>query len=175
MTTSAVTAFAPLIEGAPTPSARAAATVVAAAALMEAARPDEALTLIQATLDYRDSTPVDHAWLTVRYARACMDLGRFDEARVAAETVQTIRLTHAHDVTATAIAGTAALLLFILADLGTGNTAAAVSGMDTTAVWWRFQNTAPALPPRSSGSSRPGPAAVSRSFPATTPQTTSWP
>jgi len=142
---------------------------------MEAARPDEALTLIQATLDYRDSTPVDHAWLTVRYARACMDLGRFDEARVAAETVQTIRLTHAHDVTATAIAGTAALLLFILADLGTGNPPRRSAVWTPPPCGGGSRTPPPALPPRSSGSSRPWTRRSITVLSATTPQTTSWP
>jgi hypothetical protein len=116
--------------------------VIAAAATLEAGQPEDALTLIEPAIAADDCPPVDHVWLMVQAARAYTEIGRFDAAIRAAETIQTIRLTHAHDVTATAIAGTAAVLLYILAGLGTGDTEAAVSGMDTTAVWWRFLHVA---------------------------------
>jgi hypothetical protein len=138
MVTNALEPIQALIEQAPDAHRRAAASSVAAAVLLETAQPDDAIDLLRSTLTRDDSSPVDHAWLTLQLARAYVDTGQFDIAKEAAEVIQTIRLTHAHDVTATAIAGTAAVMLYTLANLGTGDTAAAITGMDTTAVWWRF-------------------------------------
>lgn len=142
VTTGAVEQLLPFVEDAPDPPTRAAATVVAAAALLEQVRPDEALDLLRSTLDRDDNAPVDHAWLTVQHARACLDIGRIDAARSDAVQVQHVGLSHAGDVTATAIAGTAAGLLFTASDWGSGDVQEAITGQDTTAVWWRFQRVA---------------------------------
>lgn len=142
ITTDTIDPLLVLARDAPTPQTRAAATVAGAAALLEHARPDEALDLLQTALNRDDNAPVDHAWLTTQHARACLEVGRIDDARASALQVQEVRLGHASDVTATAIAGTAALLLFTMSDWGSGDTEQAVIGLDTTAVWWRFQHTA---------------------------------
>jgi len=101
-----------VIDDAPDPAARTAATVVAAAGLIEDGRPDDALPLLTAMMAHDAAEPVDHAWLTVQHARACVGVGRIDDVQTAMINVQPIRLTHPGDVTATAIAGAASQLLF---------------------------------------------------------------
>jgi hypothetical protein len=142
ITTDTVDPLLVLARDAPTPPTRAAATVAGAASLLEHARPDEALDLLQTALNRDDNAPVDHAWLMTQHVRACLEVGRIDDARASALQVQEVRLSHGNDVTATAIAGTAALLLFTVSDWGSGDTEQAVIGLDTTAVWWRFQHAA---------------------------------
>jgi len=68
-----------------------------------------------------------------------------DESRLEAIAVQALRTTHADDVTATAIAGVAAVLLFNITGLGHGDIANAITGMDTAASWWRTQTEASGL------------------------------
>ncbi|HUZ55166.1 MAG TPA: DUF4365 domain-containing protein [Streptosporangiaceae bacterium] len=65
-----------------------AATVTAAASLLEEGRADEAITLLETALARDDAAPVDHAWLTLQHARACSEVGRLDEARASAVSVQ---------------------------------------------------------------------------------------
>lgn len=142
VTTGAVDSLLPLIGEAPSSPARAAVTVVTAATLLEQAQPDRALDLLQSALDRDDNSPVDHAWLAVQHARAYLEVGRVDEARASAVQVQEVRRGHADDVTATAIAGTAALLLFAASDIGSRDVQEAIMGLDTTAVWWRSQRVA---------------------------------
>ena len=101
-----------MVQDAPDPSARAASTVAAAAGLIEEGRADEAIVLLERELARDEAEPVDHAWLIVQHARACAEIGRVDEACAAALSVQQLRVTHPGDVTATAIAGVAAVLLF---------------------------------------------------------------
>ena len=105
----------PLIELGPTapdPAARVAADAVAAAALMESATPDEAMRLLKAALARDDAAPTDHAWLEVQYARACAETGRTSDSREAALRGQLARVLAPEDLTAHAIAGSAARLLF---------------------------------------------------------------
>jgi hypothetical protein len=94
------------------PSHRAASTVAAAAALIEVGMVEEALPLLKRELARDEAGPVDHAWLQVQHARACAEVGRVDEARAAAVRAQQVRLTHPDDVTAMAVGGVAAVLLF---------------------------------------------------------------
>lgn len=132
-------------EDAPNPWTRSAATVAAAANLVEESRADEAIELLEAALARDDATPVDHAWLTAQYARACAELGRVDDARAAAVGVQRVRATHPGDVTATAIAGAAAALLFNTSTWEQANVSETVTGMDTMATWWRAQTVSSGL------------------------------
>ncbi|MFC4851866.1 DUF4365 domain-containing protein [Actinophytocola glycyrrhizae] len=134
--------LAEAIKDAPNPPARAAATVVAAAALMEHARPDEALVLLDETLNRGDNEPVDHAWLTAQRAQACWDIGLVDDAMACAVSVQELRSTHPNDITATAVAGTAAMLLFTGSAWGREELGQAITGLDTLAVWWRTHRVA---------------------------------
>jgi tetratricopeptide (TPR) repeat protein len=133
------------VDDSPDPASRAAATVAAASALIERGQVDEAVMLIEAALARDDSEPVDHAWLTLQHARACADIGRLDEARADAVKVQSIRLSAPDDLTATAIAGVAAVLLFNTSAWGESELADRIAGADTAVAWWRNQTTSHAL------------------------------
>lgn len=130
---------------APGPEECTAATVSAACALVELARPEEAIDLLKRTLDRDDARPVDHAWLQTQHARACVEIGRIEEARSEAVLVQDVRTSARDDVTASALAGTAAVLLFNTAAIGEYDIAATISGGDTAASWWLTQTETRAL------------------------------
>ncbi|MEO7196250.1 MAG: DUF4365 domain-containing protein [Pseudonocardiaceae bacterium] len=139
LTTGEIDELLSLRDEAPAPAERAASTVTGAAALLEVGRTDEAILLLEAALACDEAEPVDHAWLTVQHARACAEVGRMPEARAEAAKVQAIRVTSPGDVTATAIAGVAAVLLFNTSAWGQRDVADVITGMDTAAAWWRTQ------------------------------------
>ncbi len=145
LTTGEVDVLLEMVDDAPDAATRAAATVTAAAGLVEDGRADEAIELLEATLDRDEAEPVDHAWLIVQHARACAEIGRLDEARAAAVDVQKIRMTHPDDVTATALAGVAAVLLFETSAWGDQDLEGTIKGGDTAAAWWRAQTVSHAL------------------------------
>ncbi len=124
---------------APDPARRSAATAAAAAAMLEGGRAADAAALLSAALHRDDAEPVDHAWLIVQQARAAAELGRREQARDLAAQAQSIGSTHAEDVTATALAGTAAILLFNNTEWVQSDVSALIAGSDTTATWWRTQ------------------------------------
>jgi len=142
LTTGEVDQLRPLVDDAPDAVTRAAATVAAAAGLVEDGRVDEAVPLLEEALARDEAAPVDHAWLLVQHARACAEVGRVSDAQAAAIEVQKIRLSHAEDVTATAIAGAAAQLLFTTTQWTERDVANVIVGGDTTANWWRRQTLA---------------------------------
>ncbi len=133
------------IEDAPAPEERVAATVSAACALVELARPEEAIDLLKTTIDRDDARPVDHAWLQAQHARACVEIGSIEDARNEAASVQTVRTSAPNDVTASALAGTAAVLLFNTAAIDEHDLAGTIAGGDTAASWWLTQTTSRAL------------------------------
>ncbi|MEU5867254.1 DUF4365 domain-containing protein [Nonomuraea sp. NPDC047529] len=133
------------VEGAPDEACRVAAIIVAAAGLIETGQAVQALDLLTAELARDRAEPVDHAWLTIQRARAYTELGRIEQARFDADTVQHIRISHPDDVTATAIAGVGASVLFDTADLGTWDLKGLITGLDTAVGWWRSQIRASAL------------------------------
>lgn len=130
---------------APDAPSRAAATAAAAAALVEVGRVDDALELLETALAEDGSGPVDHAWLVVQHARVCTEVGRIDDARAAVMEVLGIRSTHPNDLTATAIAGVGAQLLFYTAGWARGVVGEAITGGDTIAAWWRDEVTSAGL------------------------------
>jgi hypothetical protein len=134
--------LAPIAAEAPQAWERCAATAVAAAAFIEEARPDEAIQLLESELARNEADPVDHAWLLMQYARASAEVGRIDDARAAAAEVQVIRRLHSDDVTATAIAGASARLLFDTSSWGQKDVEAVIAGADTAVAWWRTQTVA---------------------------------
>jgi Domain of unknown function (DUF4365) len=95
---------------------RSAATVAAVTALVADGHASVALDLVDEALAQDDAAPVDHAWLTAQRARLLLELGDGDLARAAAVSVQPIRQKAPTDVTAAAIAGSAAILLFNSSD-----------------------------------------------------------
>jgi hypothetical protein len=133
------------VADAPTPEARAAATVAAASGLIENGRVPEALELLDAALASDEAETVDHAWLLVQRARARAEIGRLSEAQDDALGAQGVRLTAANDATATAIAASAAILLFNTSSWGRKDVRALITHADTAANWWRAQTTAGGL------------------------------
>ena len=134
-----------LDEGTPDGPERAALTVIVAAELMEAGRVDEAVPLLEDELSRDEAEPVDYAWLRLQHARACADIGRLDDAREDAAFVQRLRITHPDDITATAIAGVAAMIIFTTTPWAERNVGSVVQGADTAVAWWRTQTIAGAL------------------------------
>jgi hypothetical protein len=138
-------AIVALIEDAPDPAKRTAATVAAATALIEDEDADRAVELLEGALMHDDADPVDHAWLQVQHARACAEVGRLEDARSEAVLVQTVRRNAPTDVTASALAGAAGILLFNTASWGQHDIADVIAGADTAAGWWQNQTTSRAL------------------------------
>jgi Domain of unknown function (DUF4365) len=133
------------VTDAPSPAARAAATATSAAALVEKLRIEDAIRLLDPVIEDDDIEPVDHAWLLIQRARALREIGRLHDARTDAEAAQRMRQSARDDVTASAIAGTADMLLFNTAPLGEGDLEMAITGADTAASWWRNQTTSRGL------------------------------
>ena len=124
---------------APDTAARTAATVIAVASMVEEGRLDDAVLELRNALDLDDAEPVDYAWLTVQYARCLTEIGELQQARDAAVGIQGLRRLHPDDLTAAAIEGVAAQLLFRIADFGSGDVEQAIRGADTAVAWWRQQ------------------------------------
>jgi hypothetical protein len=124
---------------APSTAERTAATVAAVAGLLEEDQSDQAVLLLRKALELDDAEPVDHAWLTVQYARSLAEIGELQQARDAAVSVQGLRRLHPEDLTAAAIEGIAAELLFRITDFGSEDLEQAIRGADTAVAWWRQQ------------------------------------
>jgi len=132
-------------EDAPGEAEHIAATVTLAAEFVEAGLVDQALLLLEAELERDEADPVDHAWLRLHHARACVELGKADEARDDAALVQRLRITHPGDITATAIAGVAAMIVFSTSPWANRDVGAVIQGADTAVAWWRAQAVSGAL------------------------------
>lgn len=133
LTTGGVETLVSAAEEAPTPEAR------AAAGLIELARADEAAELIQVTLADDEMWPVDHAWLTVQHARACLEIGRVEDANASAASAYVAGRERPDDLTAAAIAGAAGALMFNRDSWTTGELGQVLANLDNTVGWWRSQ------------------------------------
>lgn len=147
VTTGIIDKLLQVVADAPDPPTSAAATVTAAAALLEDERADEAVALLEAALSRDDAAPVDQAWLAAQRARAAAEIGSLKMARDEAISIQAIRFAAPGDVTASAIAGVAAILLFNTSSLGQHDIEQVVIAADTAAAWWQTQTTSLALFP----------------------------
>lgn len=133
------------VTDAPSPSARAAAGVAGATALIEQLRIEDAIALLDPLIEDQDLEPVDHAWLLVQRARALGEIGRLNDAEADALAARGVRQPTGDDSTASAIAGTADMLLFSSAPPGEGDLEMAIMGGDTAISWWRAQTTSRGL------------------------------
>jgi predicted negative regulator of RcsB-dependent stress response len=125
------------IADAPDPAGRVAATVMFASAQLEAGRAADARIELEQTLALDTASHVDYAWLCLQHARALVELGEVTYARQQALRAYSIRDVARHDVTATAISGVAATVLFNTADWGERNLGTVVQDSDTAVTWWR--------------------------------------
>src|SRR5262249_37161439 len=115
------------------------AAATLSSSLIQAGRPDEALAIVDQALAADDSWPVDDAWLRVQRARALLDRGEIDAAHREAGKVQGVRLIAPDDVTATALQGVAAGVLFGTGSWATLKMGAVIEGADRAANWWRAE------------------------------------
>jgi len=130
-----------LIDSAPDSATRSAATIAGACALLEQDKVDAAIVVLEKALRALNNGSVDEAWLRIQYARCCAEIGRLNRARDAALAVQSIRPETARDVTAAALLGAAATLVFNTSGWGAKNLDEVITAGDTPAVWWRSQVT----------------------------------
>lgn len=137
--------LAALADVAPTSDARAACVVAYASALVERTRIDDALEVLDRALEAGPYAPVDRAWLLVQRARARAEVGRLADAQEDALNAQGIRLVAADDASATAIAASAAVLLFNTSRPGHRDVQSMITNSDTAAGWWRAQVTSRGL------------------------------
>ncbi|MBD7999546.1 DUF4365 domain-containing protein [Oerskovia gallyi] len=127
------------LEGAKQPHERAAASAVAAAVLTESGKYKEALAALDDTLTSDEYGPIDHAWLMVHRARSLAEVGDPSRAIEAAVGTYALPAQWPEDVTAAAIAGSAAALVFRASDLYKGDVGSTISAGDNEASWWRAQ------------------------------------
>lgn len=128
-------------ENATEPHERAASAAALAAALVEDGAHDKALHALDEALAADDSSPIDHAWLQVHRARSLAEIGDTATAVDLAVTAQALPTYFPDDVTAAAIAGSGAALVFSASEAFTGDVAATISAGDTETSWWRAQAT----------------------------------
>jgi hypothetical protein len=107
--------------------------------LLDQDQVDEAVAILEKALDEDKADAIDKAWLAVQHARFCIEVGRIDEARRMALEVQEIGTSAGNDVTAAALAGAAAALLFNTSRWGPEELKNAISSGDTAVTWWRSQ------------------------------------
>ena len=131
--------FEALRRVAPSVHERAAVTAVIAHRQMAAGDPEAARALLQDEIAADEMAPVDHAWLHLQLARAHQELANLDEARRAATLSLAIGATQRHDVTATAIRGVAAAILFDVSSFEESDIATTIRYNDTAVTWWRSQ------------------------------------
>jgi hypothetical protein len=130
-----------LNDSAPDPSSHAAVVVVSACALLDQGEVDQAVAILEDAIDEVKAGAIDRAWLEVQHARLCVEVGRIGEARHAALAVQQIGASVGSDVTAGALAGAAAALLFNTSRWEPEDLENAISFGDTAVTWWRSQTT----------------------------------
>jgi len=158
-----------LIDCASSSEQMAAATVMGSLALMEDGRVDEARALLEAALNpYDDIAPSDYAWLQANLAWVLYELGQWEDAIDHAFGVLRARRASPTDVTLSALAGSATLVIFRAsgwqafaeseANEGSGGQRIAVGDLigntDNPANWWRSQLLAWALPAELEGHMR---------------------
>jgi hypothetical protein len=127
------------LESAPDPPSRAAAAVALASFAIEHGRPQDALATLQGALADDEMYPLDDAWLKSERARASLEAGGVEDARVQAGELLAANVGAPDDVTATALRGVAAILLFDTAPWAERDIGAAIQATDTAAAWWRIQ------------------------------------
>jgi hypothetical protein len=131
--------FEPVVSTAEEPHEQAAATIMYASALLEDARAHDAHDVLASLLRGDKLDLVDHAWVQVQHARTLAELGRLEDARNQVLPLVGFSAKAPADVTAGAIAGAAANLVFAASDWGAQDIAATIAAADTTAAWWRQQ------------------------------------
>jgi hypothetical protein len=123
------------------PPGRAAASVLAAGALIESGELDRAASVLRESIAAGGYENVDRAWLQLQYARCCVEIGELETARNTALTAYGIRPHAGVDATAAALLGATAALIFNTSDWGAKALDDLIGAGDNAAVWWRSQTT----------------------------------
>lgn len=118
---------------------QAASAVALCAALVDRGAIGEALEVVRGPLTADRCGPADHGWLQVHQARCLAELGEWGSAVELAVSVQALPKSLPEDVTAAAISGSGAALVFRTSDLLKGDLAATIAAADTETSWWRAQ------------------------------------
>jgi tetratricopeptide (TPR) repeat protein len=129
------------VETADMPDRKAAATVALVSACIEHGQYAEAVTYLDAAIDPDDMAPVDNAWLHIQRARIQLELGDLAAARADANQALGVRNIAPHDVTASAIDGSAQALIFTTASWEGKDFGSVIQSADTAVSWWRAQTT----------------------------------
>lgn len=136
-----LTALETVFNAAREPHEQAASAVVLAAAHIERGEPQAAADVTQRVLVEDNLEVVDHGWVRLQHARARFEVGDFDAARATTFDLVNLGSVVPGDVTAAAISGAAANLLFAVADWDDIDFGKAVAAADTAALWWRQEVT----------------------------------
>ncbi len=118
---------------------RAAVAVMQSCAQIEKGNARQALEVLRTVHEGEDFDTVNHAWLSAHEARCLGELGKSQEARDVALSVQNLSATSPGDPTAMAIVAATGSLIFNLSDWGQGSLASVIQASDTAARWWRSQ------------------------------------
>lgn len=130
---------------APDSPSKAAAAIALSVAHRQAEDNVEALTALGAVLEKDDLGPVDLAWVLAQRARLRMELG--DTEGAVADAVAAMKNLRAerNDLTASAIAASAAWQIFRSSDVPKASVGDPLTAADTAVAWWRGQLVAGAL------------------------------
>ncbi|WP_354697171.1 hypothetical protein DSM112329_02801 [Paraconexibacter sp. AEG42_29] len=118
---------------------RSAVTAIIAHRLLSRGDPRAARDVLLSEIEKDGAAPVDHAWLHLHLAQTHQELAALEDARGAAALSVAIGATQRHDVTATAIRGIAAAILFDISPWGEYDIGTTVQFNDTAVAWWRSQ------------------------------------
>jgi Domain of unknown function (DUF4365) len=118
---------------------RAAVLGCLSAQMIGAARPQDALALLEVELDADRLGAVDHGWLAVQRARALAELGETETAREGARRLTGLRTAAPRDQTAIAISASAAALFANLSEPGVEIATKTMKATDVPTGWFRAQ------------------------------------
>lgn len=139
--TGSIDALQATLDAAEEPHQRAAVAVSMAAFLVEQAQHEDALEVLERVQDRDDVSPIDHAWLQLHRARSLSEIGAVGEATELAVATQALPALWPEDVTATALAGSGAALVFSASDNWPTDVGPTITAGDSETQWWQAQIT----------------------------------
>ncbi|MBK8295143.1 MAG: DUF4365 domain-containing protein [Solirubrobacterales bacterium] len=127
------------VEEAPSDHRECVAVVTLACVYLNGDHPEHALGVLNELVEDDQSEPVDLAWLKIQRGRVRAELGQLTDARSDAFDTLAVGDQAAEDLTATALAGSAAALIFGTSSAEQMDVQEVVTAGDTIAGWWRSQ------------------------------------
>lgn len=132
-----------VLDDAPNESAVAGARILQACEMFDWEDYDSALAVLTEQIESDKADPADQAWLLMQRARIFADIGAVADARRDAACV--LRVGEQDDVTASALRGAAAWLIFQTAPWGDRSLGDMIASSDNAVSWWRSQAISSAL------------------------------